>query len=175
MIFLVRLFIRLYQFALSPLLSLLGGAGSGCRFEPTCSTYFLEAVETHGLARGSWLGLKRLARCQPWGGGGHDPVTKLARPHLNPLPAGEERNLNCSPPSLPLSRWERRTRSASEGKREGIWERRTPLSGASEGKREGHGRDGHRPRVSWESGSEAVREAPVRAKNHPSNLTCVCE
>jgi hypothetical protein len=82
MLFLLRLLIRLYKYTLSPLLSLLGGPGSGCRFEPTCSAYFLEAVETHGLAHGSWLGLKRLARCHPWGGRGHDPV---------PRPA----NLNC--------------------------------------------------------------------------------
>jgi putative membrane protein insertion efficiency factor len=67
-----RAFIRLYQFAISPLVSLIGG--SGCRFEPTCSRYFLEAVETHGFLRGGWLGLKRLGRCQPWGGCGHDPV-----------------------------------------------------------------------------------------------------
>jgi putative membrane protein insertion efficiency factor len=74
MLSLVRFFIRIYQYTLSPLLSLIGG--SGCRFTPTCSAYFLEAVETHGIAQGSWLGLKRLARCQPWGGVGHDPVPK---------------------------------------------------------------------------------------------------
>jgi putative component of membrane protein insertase Oxa1/YidC/SpoIIIJ protein YidD len=39
----------------------------------------LEAVETHGIVRGSWLGVKRLARCQPWGGAGHDPVPKAKR------------------------------------------------------------------------------------------------
>jgi hypothetical protein len=74
MLFLLRLFIRLYQYTLSPLLSLLGGLGAGCRFQPTCSAYFLEAIEKHGAARGIWLGLKRLARCQPWGGSGFDPV-----------------------------------------------------------------------------------------------------
>jgi putative membrane protein insertion efficiency factor len=58
---------------------LICGPGSGCRFTPTCSAYFLEAVETHGFVRGSWLGLKRLARCQPWGGAGHDPVPKATR------------------------------------------------------------------------------------------------
>jgi uncharacterized protein len=78
MLVLVRFFIRLYQCTLSPLLSLICGPGSGCRFTPTCSAYFLAAVETHGCIRGSWLGLKRLARCQPWGGAGGDPVPKAA-------------------------------------------------------------------------------------------------
>ena len=74
MLLIVRVLVRLYQYTLSPLLALLGGPGCGCRFQPTCSAYFLEAIETHGVARGSWLGLKRLARCQPWGGSGYDPV-----------------------------------------------------------------------------------------------------
>jgi putative membrane protein insertion efficiency factor len=74
MVAFVRLFIRLYQWTLSPLLRLLGGPQCGCRFTPSCSAYLLEAVETHGVLRGSWLGLKRLARCQPWGGSGYDPV-----------------------------------------------------------------------------------------------------
>lgn len=74
MLRLVRFTIRLYQCTISPLLRLLCGPGCGCRFSPTCSKYFLEAVELHGVRRGSWLGLKRLARCQPWGGYGHDPV-----------------------------------------------------------------------------------------------------
>jgi len=78
MLSLVRFFIRAYQYTFSPLLSLICGPVSGCRFTPTCSAYFLEAVETHGV-RGIWLGLKRLARCQPWGGAGHDPVPKETR------------------------------------------------------------------------------------------------
>jgi uncharacterized protein len=76
MLKILRALIRFYQLTISPLLSALGGPGSGCRFEPTCSHYFLEAVETHGIISGGWLGLKRLARCQPWGGCGHDPVPK---------------------------------------------------------------------------------------------------
>jgi putative membrane protein insertion efficiency factor len=74
MVPIVRFLIRAYQWTISPALSWLGGPGLGCRFQPTCSRYFLEAVETHGVLYGSWLGLCRLGRCQPWGGEGHDPV-----------------------------------------------------------------------------------------------------
>ena len=74
MLWLLRSIIRIYQCTLSPLLSLLCGPESGCRFTPTCSEYFLQAVEKHGVGRGAWLGLKRLGRCQPWGGSGYDPV-----------------------------------------------------------------------------------------------------
>ncbi len=70
----VRLFVRIYKLTISPALVWLGGPGSGCRFEPTCSQYLLDAVEMHGAARGIWLGLRRIARCQPWGGSGFDPV-----------------------------------------------------------------------------------------------------
>jgi hypothetical protein len=45
-----------------------------CRFHPSCSHYFVEAVERHGALRGSWLTLKRLLRCHPFGGSGYDPV-----------------------------------------------------------------------------------------------------
>jgi len=62
------LLVRCYQVGLRPLL------GGSCRFYPTCSEYFIEAVRTHGPARGAWLGLKRLARCGPWSRGGIDPV-----------------------------------------------------------------------------------------------------
>jgi putative membrane protein insertion efficiency factor len=80
MLGLVRFFIRVYQCTLSPFLRLLCGPNSGCRFSPTCSAYFLEAVEAHGVLHGSWLGLKRLGRCQPWGGSGYDPVPKQKNP-----------------------------------------------------------------------------------------------
>lgn len=70
----VRWLIRGYQLCISPVLSLLAGPNAGCRFHPTCSQYFLEAVEAHGTWRGSWLGVKRLLRCHPWGGQGWDPV-----------------------------------------------------------------------------------------------------
>jgi putative membrane protein insertion efficiency factor len=60
--------IRLYQLVLSPLV------GGACRFVPSCSAYAREAIERHGAARGSWLALRRLARCHPFGGSGFDPV-----------------------------------------------------------------------------------------------------
>ena len=65
---LVVLLIRGYQVTLSPLLP------SACRYQPTCSRYALEAVERHGALKGSWLGVKRIARCHPFHPGGYDPV-----------------------------------------------------------------------------------------------------
>tara|TARA_E500000331_G_C17017491_1_gene609185 strand:+ start:551 stop:772 length:222 start_codon:yes stop_codon:yes gene_type:complete len=60
--------IKLYQILLSPLL------GQSCRYHPTCSQYTIEAIEKYGPIKGIWLGSKRIARCHPWGGSGHDPV-----------------------------------------------------------------------------------------------------
>ena len=60
--------IRFYQIAISPWL------GRSCRYLPTCSSYTIEAIEIHGVWRGIWLGAKRIGRCHPWGGSGHDPV-----------------------------------------------------------------------------------------------------
>lgn len=76
---LIRLAIRGYQKILSPVIHSIGGPGSGCRYTPTCSEYFLQAVDTHGVFRGTWLGLKRIARCHPWGGSGHDPVPEQGK------------------------------------------------------------------------------------------------
>jgi putative membrane protein insertion efficiency factor len=53
---------------------LAAGRPSPCRFDPSCSSYALEALEQHGAARGSWLSARRIARCHPWGGHGWDPV-----------------------------------------------------------------------------------------------------
>lgn len=60
--------VRAYRLLLSP------WVGSGCRFEPTCSAYSLQALERHGAVLGSWLTLGRLGRCHPWCAGGCDPV-----------------------------------------------------------------------------------------------------
>ena len=45
-----------------------------CRFTPTCSEYAIQAVKKHGVFKGSWLAIKRILRCNPWGGSGYDPV-----------------------------------------------------------------------------------------------------
>jgi uncharacterized protein len=68
----LKFLIRAYQLALSPLL------GPRCRFYPSCSHYTLEAIESHGALRGSWLGAKRICRCHPFHEGGFDPVPKLS-------------------------------------------------------------------------------------------------
>jgi putative membrane protein insertion efficiency factor len=60
--------VRFYRYFLSPWL------GSGCRFEPTCSRYALQALDEHGAAVGSYMALHRVLRCHPWCDGGHDPV-----------------------------------------------------------------------------------------------------
>lgn len=60
--------VKFYQVAISPWL------GGNCRFEPTCSAYAIEALETHGALKGSWLAIRRIGRCHPWGGSGYDPV-----------------------------------------------------------------------------------------------------
>lgn len=66
--------IRGYRLVISPALRTLLPASSGCRFEPSCSVYAMEAVQAHGVARGLWLAARRLVRCHPWGGHGFDPV-----------------------------------------------------------------------------------------------------
>lgn len=65
---LVALPVRAYRLLLSP------WVGHGCRFQPTCSAYSLEALARHGAIKGSWLTLRRLCRCHPWGSSGYDPV-----------------------------------------------------------------------------------------------------
>lgn len=62
------LLIRFYQKVISPFFP------STCRYVPSCSQYTAEAIQTHGPIKGIWLGAKRIARCNPWGGHGYDPV-----------------------------------------------------------------------------------------------------
>lgn len=65
---LLVLLIKLYRYALSPLL------GNNCRFHPSCSVYAVEAIQKYGPWRGTWLAVKRIGRCHPWSQGGYDPV-----------------------------------------------------------------------------------------------------
>lgn len=62
------LLIKIYQLIISPWL------GPKCRYTPTCSHYAEEALRKHGVVKGLWLAIKRIARCHPWGGSGYDPV-----------------------------------------------------------------------------------------------------
>ncbi|WP_115122965.1 membrane protein insertion efficiency factor YidD [Marinirhabdus gelatinilytica] len=65
--------IRVYQRAISPIFP------STCRYQPTCSHYGVEALQKHGLFKGGWLTIKRIASCHPWGGSGYDPVPPTCR------------------------------------------------------------------------------------------------
>jgi putative membrane protein insertion efficiency factor len=72
----VALPVRAYRLFLSPWL------GNGCRFQPTCSVYALEALENHGAIRGGWMAIRRIGRCHPMGGDGYDPVPPATgKPH----------------------------------------------------------------------------------------------
>ena len=75
LIFPFVLLVRIYKVALSPLLP------SVCRYEPSCSTYMIQALETHGLLKGLWLGTYRILSCNPWGGSGYDPVPPKSCSH----------------------------------------------------------------------------------------------
>jgi putative membrane protein insertion efficiency factor len=56
------------------------GRPTGCRYLPTCSEYAVEAIDVHGPLKGSWLALRRVCRCTPWGGHGLDPVPERSTP-----------------------------------------------------------------------------------------------
>jgi putative membrane protein insertion efficiency factor len=71
-----------YRLLVSPAKTFVFGRLSECRFEPSCSVYALDAIREHGALRGSWLAMKRICRCHPWGSCGHDPVPKRPRQAL---------------------------------------------------------------------------------------------
>ena len=83
--------VRAYRLLLSPWL------GNACRFEPTCSAYALEALDRHGAAAGSALTIGRIARCQPWCRGGHDPVPAQPPRWFSSLLAAQRRASPASP------------------------------------------------------------------------------
>ena len=68
--------VKFYQRHLSRPLHAVAGPMAGCRYTPSGSAYFIEAVEEHGAWRGGLLGLWRILRCNPWGGSGYDPVPR---------------------------------------------------------------------------------------------------
>ncbi|MGH3445382.1 MAG: membrane protein insertion efficiency factor YidD [Nocardioidaceae bacterium] len=70
--------LRAYRLLISPLY------GQVCRYYPSCSAYALEAVTVHGSIRGSWLAVRRLARCHPWSSGGYDPVPPVPEAPVSP-------------------------------------------------------------------------------------------
>lgn len=76
--------IRFYQLSISPILG-----PSKCRFQPTCSQYAIEAIQEWGILKGTWLGMKRIGKCHPWGPHGHDPVPKKDKPPSTIHQSGE--------------------------------------------------------------------------------------
>lgn len=70
LVFVLTLPIRAYRYFISPLLP------ASCRYEPSCSSYAVEALSVHGPVKGSWLTLRRLGSCHPFGGQGYDPVPR---------------------------------------------------------------------------------------------------
>ncbi|MCL1822096.1 MAG: membrane protein insertion efficiency factor YidD [Prolixibacteraceae bacterium] len=66
--FIVLFPVYIYKYAISPF------TPASCRYTPTCSTYAIEAVKIHGPYKGTWLAVKRISRCHPWGSSGYDPV-----------------------------------------------------------------------------------------------------
>jgi putative membrane protein insertion efficiency factor len=71
----LAIFVRGYQLVLRPLFP------AACRFEPSCSSYAIEALRTHGALRGLWLATRRILRCNPWGPSGYDPVPPCGHHH----------------------------------------------------------------------------------------------
>ena len=76
----IRVLIRFYQRILGPMMKFTAGPAAGCRYTPSCSNYFLQAVALHGPFLGSWYGICRIFRCHPWGGCGYDPVPSPGTP-----------------------------------------------------------------------------------------------
>jgi len=72
------LLVKFYQLSISPLIP------DSCRYTPTCSEYTIQALKEHGVIKGLILGIWRIARCNPWGGHGYDPVPEKGHIHKSP-------------------------------------------------------------------------------------------
>ena len=79
----LRALIIAYRYGLAPVL------GANCRFEPSCSAYAQEAISVHGPLVGSWLAIRRIYRCNPWGSMGYDPVPTAPSCDHDPAPVPE--------------------------------------------------------------------------------------
>jgi putative membrane protein insertion efficiency factor len=83
--------VRFYRAFISPL------TPPSCRYDPTCSAYAMEALERHGAVRGSWLAVRRILRCHPWGGSGYDSVPGNGTPELKvEAPAAQTTSKNVT-------------------------------------------------------------------------------
>lgn len=92
-----HLLIRLiggYRWLMSPVLTALFSPGGLCRYSPSCSEYAQQAIQRHGVMTGSWLAVRRVCRCHPWGGCGHDPV-----PGDDPPPKSDTGGLPVASPA----------------------------------------------------------------------------
>jgi len=94
--------VRIYRWVISPLKSCILGPFARCRFTPTCSEYTLQALKTHGALDGAWLGLKRICRCHPWGGCGHDLVPEKRSKAQSP----KSKVSDCRPRNFSISNFQ---------------------------------------------------------------------
>src|SRR5512133_4323604 len=98
--------IQAYRWVISPAKTFIFGPLGQCRFTPSCSAYALQAISRHGALAGSWLAIKRIGRCHPWGGCGDDPVPEKhfkpatdGQPGIQELPGGVAAFLDEPSPS----------------------------------------------------------------------------
>ena len=83
--------IRTYQLTLSSLI------GRQCRYMPSCSEYTDDAIQSHGLWAGGWMGLARICRCHPWGGAGYDPAPVAIPDAATPVTPWRYGRWRCEP------------------------------------------------------------------------------
>ena len=69
--------VKIYQYVISPILP------ASCRYNPSCSNYMIQAIKEWGPLKGTWMGVKRMSSCHPWGGMGEDPVPENPKKSKN--------------------------------------------------------------------------------------------